>query len=110
MKDFIIIFALISGCVMQMLAAFGLLTLPGFLGRLHGASKASTLGLMCVLFAATLDQPGLEGTLKAVALLLFVFISSPLVAQAFASAYLRYNTEETENLKQANMEKQNEIS
>lgn len=106
MKEIIIILALVSGCVLQMLAAFGLLTLPGFLARLHGASKASTLGLMCVLFAATLDQPELEGTLKAMALLLFVFISSPLVAQAFASSYLRYNPEETQNLKRANMENQ----
>ncbi len=108
MKELLIMLVLLIGCLLQMLAAFGLLTLPGFLARLHGASKASTLGLSCVLLAATLDHPGLEGTIKALALLLFVFISSPLVAQAFASSYLRYNSEETKNLKQANQEIKNE--
>lgn len=108
MKEWIILSAMLIGCLLQMLAAFGLLSLPGFLGRLHGASKASTLGLICVLGAATMDHPNTEGTIKAVALLIFVFITSPLVAQAFASSFLRYNPEERKRLKIANQENHDE--
>lgn len=100
MIEYFVLAALFVGSLLQMLAAFGLLTLPGLLGRLHGASKASTLGLILVLIAAMVDRPDANATIKAFILILFVFITSPLVAQIFASAYLKYNPEETAQLKE----------
>lgn len=99
MKEVFILFSLLVGCILQMLAAFGLLTLPSFLGKLHGASKASTLGLICILLAAMINHLEAEASIKAVILIVFVFITSPLVAQAFASAYLKYNPKEAQALK-----------
>lgn len=109
MIQYLVLGMLFVGCLLQMLAAFGLLTLPGLLGRLHGASKASTLGLICVLMAAMIDKSDQEATLKALILIVFVFITSPLVAQVFASAYLKHNPKETTKLKQ-NLKPLKEVS
>jgi multicomponent K+:H+ antiporter subunit G len=67
------------------LVAFGLARLPDLFMRLHGPTKATTLGLGGIVLAAMLQG----GTLAPLAISLFLFITAPVVAHLVAKAAIR---------------------
>ena len=80
---------LLVGAAFALIGSWGLAKLPDFYTRLHGPSKASTLGVGGMLVAsiihfAALGQPGLHELL----ITLFLFISAPVSAHLLAKAAL----------------------
>jgi multicomponent K+:H+ antiporter subunit G len=82
---------LIVGALFMLLGAVGLVRFPDLLTRLHGPSKASTLGLGALLLASIVAFTALEQSLSVHELLitLFVAITTPVSAQFVARAARR---------------------
>jgi multicomponent K+:H+ antiporter subunit G len=77
-----------------LVGALGLLRLPDFYMRLHAPTKASTLGVGCLLLASMLlslanGTPGLAELL----ITLFVFVTAPVSANLMAQAALHLRSQ-----------------
>jgi multicomponent K+:H+ antiporter subunit G len=86
--DAIISFFLITGAAFALLGSLGLARFPDFFTRLHGPSKATTLGLGGMLIAWTLYplSQGEDLTLRPVLISVFLFITAPVSAHLLAKA------------------------
>ncbi len=78
------------GCFFVLVGSFGLVKLSDFFRRLHGPTKATTLGVGCILVAsighhATLGD-GLG--LREVLITIFLFLTAPISAHMMAKAAL----------------------
>lgn len=67
-------------------AAVGIVRLPDVYTRAHAASKSDTLGAVLTISAAALALQTDLSTIKAVFLLLFMFLTNPTAAHAIARA------------------------
>ena len=81
---------LLIGSLFALVGAIGLYRLPDFFMRLHGPTKASTLGVGSLLIASalyfSLTEPGIS--LHEVLVTLFLFITAPVSAHLLAKAAL----------------------
>jgi multicomponent K+:H+ antiporter subunit G len=80
---------IVVGSFFLLVGAIGLVRLPDFYMRLHGPTKATTLGVGGVLLASLLlgleqGRPGLSELLVT----LFIFITAPVSANLLAQAAL----------------------
>lgn len=74
------------GAVFALLAAVGVLRLPDLFMRMQAATKASTLGLGCLLAGAALQLADTPSTVRAVTIGAFVMLTSPVAAHVIARA------------------------
>jgi multicomponent K+:H+ antiporter subunit G len=83
----IVAFLVVAGSVFTLLGSLGLARFPDFYMRLHGPSKATTLGISCLLGAALLHFAQ-RGTLSFHEVLfgLFVALTTPVSAHLLARA------------------------
>jgi len=80
---------LLIGAGFALIGSFGLARLPDFYTRLHGPTKATTLGIGGMLIASSLYFTGSEGvSLHEVLVALFLFITAPVSAHLLAKAAL----------------------
>lgn len=81
---------LLTGGAFALIGSFGLARLHDFYKRLHGPTKATTLGVGCILVASMLTLswlgPGLS--LHELLVTLFLFISAPVSAHLLIKAAL----------------------
>lgn len=81
---------LIVGAVFTLIGSFGMLKLSDFFRRLHGPSKATTLGVGCVLLASTLVFLMLgRGSVHELLVTLFLYITAPVSAHLLVKAALK---------------------
>ncbi len=81
---------LLVGAGFVLVGSIGLVRLPDTFARLHGPSKATTLGLGGILVASMLHQGAQGGvSLRELAIALFLFITAPVVGHLVAKAALR---------------------
>ncbi|GAB2866029.1 monovalent cation/H(+) antiporter subunit G [Nocardioides pacificus] len=80
---------LITGALLALIAAIGVLRLPDLLSRMHAATKPQVLGLLLVLvgLALRLREPEVLGVLALVAL--FQMITSPVASHMVGRASFR---------------------
>jgi len=80
---------MISGALLMLIAALGILRFPDLYMRVSAATKASTLGIGFSLFALAVHFNELGITSRALATIAFVVITSPVAAHLISrSAYL----------------------
>ena len=88
--EFLVASLILLGAVFALLGSVGLARLPDFFTRLHGPTKATTLGVGAMALASavyfTATQPGLS--LHEIAVLVFLFIPAPVSAHLLAKAAL----------------------
>ena len=90
----VIEFALVAllgiGCFFVLVGSFGLVKLSEFFKRLHGPTKASTLGVGCILVASIGHHAFLGDGLGLREILItgFLFITAPISAHLMARAAL----------------------
>jgi len=79
---------LLIGTFFTLVGSIGLVRLPDFYTRMHAPTKATTLGVSCILGAATLVVPGdsLSLALKAGFIVAVLFISAPVGVHMLALA------------------------
>lgn len=80
----------VIGVFFAFVGSLGLAKLSDFLKRLHGPTKASTLGVGCILIASMLTFAA-QGTpsLRELLITLFVFLTAPVSAHMMVKAALR---------------------
>ncbi|MTI64373.1 Na+/H+ antiporter subunit G [Methylophaga sp.] len=90
MLDIILSILIILGGFFTLVGSLGLFKLPDFYMRLHGPTKASTLGVGAVLIASAMYFSFKTGeiSLHEVLVTLFLFITAPVSAHLMAKAAL----------------------
>lgn len=81
---------LVIGGALTLVGSWGLVRLPTIMERLHGPTKATTLGLGALLLASVLSLRAQTGEWSAHELLvtLFLFITAPVSANLIAKVHL----------------------
>jgi multicomponent Na+:H+ antiporter subunit G len=78
---------LLAGALLCLLAALGILRMPDVYNRIQAGTKASTLGVLCVLAGVGLLQPAWWPKLAAIAG--FILFTSPVGSSTLARAFHR---------------------
>ena len=79
---------LVTGATFMLLSALGMIRLPDFFTRLHGASLADTGGAALMLLGMMLQAGFTLVTVKLVLIGVFLFFTSPTATHAVAHAAL----------------------
>lgn len=81
---------LVLGGGFILVGSWGLAKLPSLMTRLHGPTKATTLGVGACLIASMVYFPSVQGVYSAHELLitLFLFLTAPVSANMIAKAHL----------------------
>lgn len=81
---------ILLGGAFALIGSWGLMRLPSLMTRLHGPTKATTLGVGSCLVASMVYFPSSGGAWSAHELLitLFLFITAPVSANMIAKAHL----------------------
>jgi multicomponent K+:H+ antiporter subunit G len=81
---------IVLGASFALVGSWGLVRLPSLMERLHGPTKASTLGLGAILFASIAWFQLVEGqwTIHEVLVSLFLFVTAPISANMIAKVHL----------------------
>ena len=81
---------IVIGGAFTLIGSWGLVRLPTLMMRLHGPTKATTLGVGACLIASMIWFPAAHGRWSAHELLitLFLFLSAPVAANLIAKAQL----------------------
>lgn len=85
-REIAVVVLLAGGVFFSFVGAVGLLRLPDFYTRAHASSKSDTLGVVLSIAAVALVLDVGLLTLKAVLLLLFMFLTTPTATHAIARA------------------------
>lgn len=90
MIDILLSLLILTGAIFTFIGSLGLARLQDFYTRLHGPTKATTLGVGCLLVASALFfSVRDEGvSLHEVLVTLFLFITAPVSAHLLAKAAL----------------------
>lgn len=90
MLDIVLSVLIVIGAFFTLVGSLGLFKLRDFYMRLHGPTKASTLGVGAILLASALHFSFKTGdiSLHEVLVTLFLFITAPVSAHLMAKAAL----------------------
>lgn len=92
---------IIIGAVFTLVGSIGLYKLPDFYMRLHGPTKASTLGVGAILIASVIyfstKQDALS--LHEILVTLFLFITAPIGAHLMAKAAIHIQVNKVDRTK-----------
>ena len=80
---------LCGGTAFLLLAAVGVVRMPDVFLRISSVSKASTLGVGCVLLATAVASDDLGVRARAVATVVFVFLTTPVASHMLGRAAYR---------------------
>lgn len=87
---------LMVGTFFVLVGSFGLVKLSEFFKRLHGPTKATTLGVGCIL-VASIGYHAMRGdgfVLREILITLFLFITAPISAHLMARAALKLHPQQ----------------
>lgn len=89
--DLVLSALVLIGGAFALIGAWGLAKLSDFLKRVHGPTKATTLGVGCVLIASALwfTVRGVEPSLHEVLITLFLFLTAPVSAHMMVQAAMK---------------------
>jgi multicomponent Na+:H+ antiporter subunit G len=80
---------LIAGATLALLAGVGVLRMPDVFTRMQASTKASTLGLGCLLASMALRNPEFSFVIRAVSILAFMLLTTAVAAHVIARAAAR---------------------
>ncbi|MDE2664040.1 MAG: monovalent cation/H(+) antiporter subunit G [Gemmatimonadota bacterium] len=79
---------MLTGALFAVIGGIGVVRLPDFFCRIHGAGITDTLGAGLILTGLMFLSPGWIVTAKLVSILVFLWITSPTSTHALANAAL----------------------
>ena len=90
MTDTLLALLVLTGAIFTFIGSLGLARLRDFYTRLHGPTKATTLGVGCLLIASALhfSLHSERVSMHEVLVTLFLFITAPVSAHLLAKAAL----------------------
>ena len=77
---------ILLGCFLLLTGSLGLIRLPDFWSRLHGSSISDTGGVLFLILGMMLHVTTIWVFFKLLAIVIFIFISSPTASHAIANA------------------------
>jgi multicomponent Na+:H+ antiporter subunit G len=86
MTDLVTGVLLVAGATLALLAAIGVLRMPDVFTRMQASTKASTLGLGCLLAALTLQRPEASVVIRAISIGAFMMLTTAVAAHVIARA------------------------
>lgn len=86
MIDAVVAVLWLVGSAFALLAAVGVLRMPDVFTRMQASTKASTLGLGCLLLGAALHLADFASIVRAASIGAFVLLTSPIAAHVIARA------------------------
>jgi multicomponent K+:H+ antiporter subunit G len=89
MFELVVSVLLLSGSCFLLVGSFGLVRLPDFFMRLHGPTKATTLGVGSMLLAAIVHVAERGLSLRELLIAGFLFITAPVSAFLLGQAGLQ---------------------
>ena len=89
--DIITSLLIIVGAAFALVGSIGLIRLPDFFSRLHGPTKATTLGVGSIVIASLIYSSATPGgvSVRDLAISLFLFITAPVSAHLLAKAAIK---------------------
>jgi multicomponent K+:H+ antiporter subunit G len=90
MLDYLLSFLILTGAIFTFIGSLGLIRLKDFYTRLHGPTKATTLGVGSLLIASAIFFSTREAglSLHEVLITMFLFITAPVSAHLLTKAAL----------------------
>lgn len=79
-------FFLLSGALLGLLAAIGIIRLPDLPTRMHASTKSGALGTALIMFGVIFAFTEASVILRAIAIILFIVITAPVAAHVIARA------------------------
>lgn len=79
-------FFMILGAAFMLIAAIGIIRMPDVFTRMQASAKAGTLGASCMLLAVAIHFHDLGVTTRALAIIVFAFLTAPVGAHMIARA------------------------
>ena len=76
----------LSGSAFTLLAAFGVLRMPDVFTRMQASTKASTLGLGCLLLGTALQMGDFASLIRVTSIGAFVLLTTPVAGLVIARA------------------------
>ncbi|MBU2610126.1 MAG: monovalent cation/H(+) antiporter subunit G [Chloroflexi bacterium] len=77
---------MLIGAAFMFIAALGVLRMPDLFIRMHANAKSATLGVMFMMAGLAIHFADIAITTRAVAVILFLFATSPVAAQMIGRA------------------------
>ncbi len=77
---------LLIGATLLLLAAIGVVRMPDLFMRMQAASKASTLGMACLLLAVAFHFPGVSVNIRVAGVIAFFYVTAPVTAHLIGRA------------------------
>lgn len=77
---------ILVGASFLLLAAVGIVRMPDLFMRMQSASKASTLGIGCMLLALAFHFPGISVNIRVIGTIIFFFLTAPITAHLIGRA------------------------
>lgn len=89
MTDVVTAVLWVIGSAFAFLAALGVVRMPDVFTRMQASTKASTLGLGCLLLGSALQLADLASIIRLLSIGAFVFLTTPVSAHVIARASYR---------------------
>lgn len=86
MIDILTVVMWLAGAAFALLAALGVLRLPDVFTRMQASTKASTLGLGCLLVGAALQLGDFDSAIRALSTAAFILLTTSVAAHVIARA------------------------
>ena len=86
MTDVVTAVLWLAGSAFALLASVGLLRMPDVFTRMQASTKASTLGLTCLLLGAALQMGDFASLIRAASIGAFVLLTTPVAGHVIARA------------------------
>ncbi len=80
---------LLTGALLALIAALGLVRFPDVFSRMHAATKPATLGILLVTTGAALQQDASADVTKLLLVAAFQFLTAPVAAHMIGRAAYR---------------------
>jgi len=95
--DALVALLVVVGAAFALVGSWGLAKLSDFLKRLHGPTKATTLGVGCVLIASALMFSVVKGapSLHELLITLFLFLTAPVSAHLLIKTAVKLGVSDT---------------
>lgn len=93
MKQIILYTLILGGSLFVLVAAIGLLRFRELYSRMHATTKATSFGILLLVAGAGLYFATWEVAIKAVLVILFVYLTAPLAAHSIARSVRKEDDE-----------------